>query len=109
MGAKIAQAEAVRQLVPDQLARGRGEQDLPAVASCEQARGTVEQRSDVVVAALLDHAAVERHTHAHRADRTPVPIAPQSSAASARCAATAALRAVAAVANTAWNASPTIL
>src|SRR5690349_13945809 len=45
---QIAQVDAVRQLVPDQFVGGGREQDLAAVATCQQARGAVEQRADII-------------------------------------------------------------
>ena len=69
--AEVTQTDARRQTVAHQFARRRRQQDLPAVPGREQARDAIEQRPDVVIAALLDGAGVQRHAHADLPDRPP--------------------------------------
>ena len=64
MCAQVAQGHIGRQLTANELARGGREQNLPAMPHRQQASGVIEQRADVVIASLRDHAAVERHTDA---------------------------------------------
>src|SRR5688572_12877630 len=66
MLAQIAQGQAVREVVLDELAGGGGEQHLAAVAGVAEAGGAVDVEADVVAADEGRVAGVERHPHAER-------------------------------------------
>ena len=69
---QIAQLGAVGQRIDHQIARGVGDQRLPAVPDRAHARAPDDRRAEVVAGiAQANLAGVERHAHAHFATRGP--------------------------------------
>ena len=70
--AEVAQAGAGREAIGAQRGGGRRQQDLAAMADGHEPGGAVDRRAEVVVAAPLGVARMERHPDAERAGLAPV-------------------------------------
>jgi hypothetical protein len=82
--AEVAEAEALRQLVPHEIGGSAREEHLAAVTGVSDSRGLVHREADVAVAAEARLAGVDAHPHPHRDSLRPV-VTGERKLPSARC------------------------